>query len=377
MRPLCKSASDSFDRQWRNARVRANKGLVFDRFYDGYDASWNTDQKATKALGQLIGTSGEHRQIEQAVSRRIRLVTGLGGEFGVFRTDGYFVTGMGNAHPAENGFTWHPVLGTPYLPGSGVKGLLRAWMETCASAENGSGEQNRLYEWFGCDSGAGGDDGNGKAGDLVFFDALPVAPPDMAVDVMTPHMGKWYEQGGASATPESMPGDWHDPVPVPFLVVKEARFLFAVAPRVPGASGAAREAMALLGEALAWLGAGAKTAAGYGHMSFDEQETRRYQGEAEAEAEETRRAAMTPGQRMMEDIEKLLRQDQAADNREPGGNCKHLLREASDQAETWPMEERKALLELARRVLEHHDGEKWKKKNKPKQLYAKIRQLAE
>ena len=35
------------------------------------------------------------------------------------------VTGMGNPHPLESGFTWHPTLGMPYLPGSAV-GLVRA-----------------------------------------------------------------------------------------------------------------------------------------------------------------------------------------------------------------------------------------------------------
>jgi len=63
------------------------------------------------------------------------MVSALGGEFAVFATDWHFVTGMGSSHPAENGFSWHPVLGTPYLPGAGVKGLLRAWMETCVYDE--------------------------------------------------------------------------------------------------------------------------------------------------------------------------------------------------------------------------------------------------
>ena len=46
--------------------------------------------------------------------------------FGVFTTDGRFVTGTGRSHSVENGFAWHPTLGTPYLSGSSVKGMIRA-----------------------------------------------------------------------------------------------------------------------------------------------------------------------------------------------------------------------------------------------------------
>lgn len=386
MRPLCSRAQNSF------ARLKdlsaAHKGLLFERFYDNGSEN-NSSENASDSgaryryLDQLVGKAGDKDLIDQTVARRIRLVTDLGGEFGVFRTDGYFVTGMGNDHPAENGFTWHPVLGTPCLPGSGVKGLLRAWMETCVLADAGPEDRRqRLHEWFGCDAGAQTGEGGGKAGDLIFFDALPLEPPVISVDIMTPHMGKWYEQGGETATPESMPGDWHNPVPVPFLVATESRFLFAIAPRSPQVPEAlVREAMEHLIQALAWLGAGAKTAAGYGHMSFEKEETLRYRRKAQADAEEARTqsllASMTPGQRVLHDIEQCLQEDISVGRREPGGVCKQLLHQASEQAQEWPPEERQALLELARRVLAHHDGEKWKKKNKPKQLYGKIRQLVE
>ena len=40
-----------------------------------------------------------------------------------------FTTGMGNAHPLENGFSFLIPYGLPYLPGSGVKGVVRRAME--------------------------------------------------------------------------------------------------------------------------------------------------------------------------------------------------------------------------------------------------------
>ena len=89
---------------------------------------------------------------------------------------------------------------------------------------------------------------------------------------MTPHMGEWYEKG-ASADPhngddwQSIPADWHNPKPITFLVVKKGVFRFMIAP-TPRAQGAdVNVALDQLEGALEFLGAGAKTAAGYGRMT--------------------------------------------------------------------------------------------------------------
>jgi|SRR5690554_591594 len=281
MQPLTKEARKLYSD--KRAEIRGsenkgfvNKGLIFERFYDGYDDSFKDGKHSdTEQLRELIGSCGDANQIITAARRRYDLVKSLQGEHGVFSTDWHFVTGMGNSHPAENGFTWHHTLGTPYLPGSSVKGLLRGWMEAWVyeGDDNKAKREAVVHAWFGRNAKAEGSKDNGKAGDLIFFDAIPVEQPDVLLDIMTPHMGKWYEQGGDTITPESQPGDWHSPVPVNFLVTEKAKFLFAIAPRTEEAKAYVKEAMDYLKEALAWLGAGAKTAAGYGHMSFDEYST--------------------------------------------------------------------------------------------------------
>lgn len=301
MQPLTKEARDLF-RNIRNDLQQANKGLLFDRFYNGYEADFSTTQGNDAAELQLfVGSCGEQNQLADAAARRVKLAGSLGGQFGVFKTDWHFVSGMGNAHPVENGFTWHPVYGAPYLPGSSVKGLLRAWMEVWASADQSAEERQALIDdWFGRDAVKGD---SGKAGELIFFDALPIERPKISVDIMTPHMGKWYEQGGEKITPESQPGDWHDPRPVPFLVASDARFVFVIAPRTPAAkdSELARQAMEHLKHALAWLGAGAKTAAGYGHMSFDADDTLlRFAPEEERKAIREARSAEKQKERLAE-----------------------------------------------------------------------------
>lgn len=48
-----------------------------------------------------------------------------------------FTTGLGNEHPLENGFAFLNPYGLPYLPGSGVKGVLRRAARELASGDWG------------------------------------------------------------------------------------------------------------------------------------------------------------------------------------------------------------------------------------------------
>jgi hypothetical protein len=48
-----------------------------------------------------------------------------------------FTTGLGNEHPLENGFAFLSPYGLPYLPGSGVKGVVRQAARELASGEWG------------------------------------------------------------------------------------------------------------------------------------------------------------------------------------------------------------------------------------------------
>ena len=249
--------------------TNGHHGLWFERFFNQYDASWKVlDQGKSAWIKQVAGSCGNPDELQRhAVSLAERLAF-LGGAYRGFETDWHFATGLGHPHPVENGFLWHPTLGVPYLPGAAVKGLVRAYVEHWDDSLDGEPRKERLRAWFG--TAAKGDVPE-QAGELIFFDALPVDKVTLAQDVMTPHYGKWYEQGGditdPTHEPEKVPADWHDPVPVPFLVVKKnAKFLFAIAPRRPACRDQVQPALEALQNALDWLGAGAKTAVGYGRM---------------------------------------------------------------------------------------------------------------
>ncbi|EGV32630.1 CRISPR-associated RAMP protein, Cmr6 family [Thiorhodococcus drewsii AZ1] len=266
-----------------------HRGLWYERFFNAYDDQW---QVPAEGKAQWVKSNakraGDGPSLEEAVQRQLELVTTLGGRGAVFAADWHFATGLGLPHPVENGLAWHHTLGVPYLAGSAVKGLVRAWVEVWDDSLDDEQRQQRLATWFGSLD---------QAGAFLFFDALPIAPVNLRADVMTPHMGKWYEQGGEIQDwrhePDKVPADWHAPVPVPFLVASKPQLLFGIAPRHPDLASELDAVFKALKQALDWLGAGAKTAVGYGQMQENESGTRQLYKDQEQREQKTREAAET------------------------------------------------------------------------------------
>ncbi len=239
----------------------SNTGLWYDKFFDQYRQDWSLSKEGNEKRNWVTAIcarpAGNRALLEQAGIRLSAMVYALGGEIRFFATDWRFVTGLGRNHPVENGFTWHHTLGVPFLPGSSVKGMTRAWAEAWAGADPRDIE--RIF-------GPEGEGQEKRVGSVIFFDALPAKPVKLAPDVMTPHYAEYYRQG--SAVP---PGDWFDPLPIPFLTVApDQEFVFALAPRRSEDEGSrtdCRQALRWLEDALTHIGAGAKTAVGYGRFT--------------------------------------------------------------------------------------------------------------
>lgn len=259
-------------------------GLWFERYFDGYApdfAKVDTEGK-TRWLRQLATRQlGSKAALQDKAHKLAQLAQAQGGQARVYECAGNFVTGMGNPHPLENGFTWHPTLAMPYLPGSAVKGLVRALVET---AYQGEDKAQVLQRWFG--TATKGDVAE-DSGCFIFFDALPTTPCELRPEVMTPHMGKWYEKGGkAPEAADTQPGDWHSPVPVGYLVARNIRLQFAIAPRAGAIAPEQLQAelanvWLALDNALQWLGAGGKTAIGFGRMQSEESKQRQKEESAD------------------------------------------------------------------------------------------------
>ncbi|SDX45340.1 CRISPR-associated protein Cmr6 [Allochromatium warmingii] len=272
-----------------------HRGLWYERFFNAYDDHWQVPAEGkAKWVQDNAKRTGDSASLENAAQRQLELVTQLGGRGAVFQADWHFATGLGLPHPVENGLIWHHTLGVPYLAGSTVKGLVRAWVEVWDESLDETARQHRLDTWFGTLE---------QAGAFLFFDALPIAPVNLRADVMTPHLGKWYEQGGEIAewhhAPDCVPADWHAPVPVPFLVADKPRLLFGIAPRYVDHAAELPEVFKALKQALDCLGAGAKTAVGYGQMREDPAGTADLQHKLRKKAEQEALSALSPEQQIL------------------------------------------------------------------------------
>ena len=236
--------------------AKGNAGLWYDKFCNQWKNGWQLEAGDKLKWIEEVSRVGDSSLLEEKWQRTIRLFEALGGKICYFRTRGRFVTGLGRDNPVENGFAWHYNLGVPYLPGSSVKGLVKAWADTMA--DNDEVDREVVERVFGSDQKEKG------VGSVIFFPALPQGQVTLEADVMTPHYGPYYKGEN------ELPADWHSPVPIPFLTVAgEQVFGFPLAPRRPAAQGDLERAAQWLEEALDWLGAGAKTAVGYGRFRRD------------------------------------------------------------------------------------------------------------
>lgn len=245
----------------------ANAGLLFDKFCDHWSGRngktpWKPEspKKGKAVKHQFLESIAEHLKVcfdqenlDQYHSRRWALLHTQGGESKSFKTSWRFVSGLGMGHVLETGFVWHRILGVPYLPGSSVKGLMRAWGEKWGGAA-----QREVDRLFGPQAD---DEKDADTGALIVFDAIPKKRPILEVDIMNPHYAPYYE--GKS----KHPADYFSPVPIFFLtVVAGVSFKFALAPRHGYGKTEVDAGFSLLKEALENIGAGGKTAVGYGYF---------------------------------------------------------------------------------------------------------------
>lgn len=365
--------------------LSGNNGLWFERFFNQYDASWTVNQQGKKHFLQtLMDPNGrDHRcgntdLIKRYIEQKVRLVTSLDGNIFAMRSTWHFATGLGNPHPVENALLWHPTLGTPYLPASAVKGLARAWLELHDY------DKTLVRRLFGSDNKdpakATGPASKPElvSGEIIFFDALPLAPVTLRIDTMTPHLGKWYEQGSdRPGTADTTPADWHAPVPVQFLVADDVNLAFSLAPRTPAAKELLPLAREALSQALQHLGAGSKTAAGYGQFSNKSQEAarelKRILADVAEEAEERQKEreiqALTDEQRTIRELEEKMSQPM---NQTAGSGFPSELQRALENAREWPDKERQHLALMSREFYKKYNC--WGKKHE-KARKALIREL--
>ena len=243
---------------------------------------WTIQDSKTSALeAAALLSETDRRSIAEHVQRQRAIFNAAAGADGLelmAKSIAPFTTGLGNEHPLENGFAFLNPYGLPYLPGSGVKGVVRRAAEELAHSdlfENDTGwtlpaiwnlfgfepwlasagreSDAEWEEWIGGFSVSGPevdayldavlDDTSASQrlkrdilqaddpmrtllqerhlhvrGALEFWDVVPqIKDNKLSVEIMTPHHSHYY-QGRAHAGSTS-PHDSGKPTPISFLTV--------------------------------------------------------------------------------------------------------------------------------------------------------------
>jgi len=140
----------------------------------------------------------------------------------------------------ESSIRLHHIYGIPFIPSTTIKGVVRSYIEL-------EGKLDKFLKIFGDEN---------QEGKIIFFDAFPVTPPKIKVDIMTPHYGHYYSDGKA-------PSDTNSPIPINFLTIEDTTFQFFIASKETIDD----DFITLFKEALQNHGIGGKTAVGYGYFN--------------------------------------------------------------------------------------------------------------
>jgi len=250
----------------------ASRSLLFDRAFDRYDPAW-TRKIPTGGQQAFLETFRRFHSRAPAdfgpfLTRRTQALEATGARSSTLYAQTRLVVGLGLPHPTETALLFDRVTGSPYVPGSSLKGVLRSAARLVALGESDTGDAGDRSFWaenldrtFGPELGG---EATPAKGELLFHDAFPERWPELELDVLTPHYGDYYSDPGDE--PAQPPADWLDPNPVSFLTVAAGTgFTFWLGHRAATrAESDLPIAERLLHLALGALGLGGKTSSGYG-----------------------------------------------------------------------------------------------------------------
>jgi CRISPR/Cas system CMR subunit Cmr6 (Cas7 group RAMP superfamily) len=305
------------------------------------------------ALARTSAHPGEVQDL--AVSRtkmfmaQFTKAMGQRGRILLARLEGRLALNLANGLIQNAGICLERHLGTPYIPGSALKGIAR---DAAAQLSDAA----MLEAVFGSVQQRGG---------VSFLDAWPVSPSSVRVDLTNVHFPDYYKSGRVADLKTEKP------LPNPFPVIEAgAEFAFFLAADcredAPRLLDFAEKALA---SALQEHGVGAKTASGYGWFSMVGDRLLEILAEADAaeqaemirrqavvqeaariEAERQRQAALSPEDLQMESLSKLRDEDFA---------------KKATEINALPEPEQKALLRLLLVPPKRESWKTWKKSDKP------------
>jgi nucleoside phosphorylase/CRISPR/Cas system CMR subunit Cmr6 (Cas7 group RAMP superfamily) len=256
------------------APAGANPGLVWERYPNVWRGVEIADARSRadflRRFAEDVSSAPARAAGEGALQALHARFSRAGATGRAFALIAPLCSGLGLEHPSENGFAFDPVLGLPWLAGSGLKGLARA-------AAAALGEPDVVVEAL---LGSAVPDGHGAGeatapGVVRLWGAWPGAWPRLRVELISPHHPAYQAdqtfryagdlQARGRDQRRSLVADHTDePVPVSFLALDHSQELIVYLDAMPGQSPDLERVWWWLAVGFEHLGAGGKTASGYG-----------------------------------------------------------------------------------------------------------------
>lgn len=200
------------------------------------------------------------------------------------------VVGLGNGHPSEKGFSFDWTLGVPYIPASGIKGVVRlAWLVKALNRipevqdarrfwqqvgkgrlPNEAGEARRV---FGNLETSAEENLEPNRGGVVFMDAFPAKLPLLKAEIMNCHYPEYLNKANGRPTEDQSPNPQKYWAVDPFLDrqgSERTRFVFRIlmGPELAKEKAVVSDFSEAFEAALDRHGLGAKTAVGHGRFGL-------------------------------------------------------------------------------------------------------------
>lgn len=278
------------------------------------------------------------------------------------------LTGSATGGALETGCALHHTYGTPYLAGSGIKGVVNSHVRKSGFCDTDPDIRDEL---FGAE--ANEERPQGLSGLITFHDAwwIPGSTDTrgqrgtpLVADIVNCHHRAYY----TPKNPEkrSLPSDFDDPIPNKRIAVRGS-FLFVI----EGPLAWLPLALDMLIEALQQHGFGARTSRGFGRLTEDQWDR---QSRLEALRQEHEDATMSEQEKALAGLRELFDQCSATRQNEAGGKLAQAFNEICAQAMNWPPEDIETLLPLLQEIHTFLAGKGPKRKQKIQVLNERLQQ---
>lgn len=293
---------NEYTKSWK--QNNGNFSLFFHKFVPYDNNSFDSAKNTPLILEKVF--CFQSKSLEERITLQNNLVkkSKMGGFVFRAKLGSNLITGIGTNTPIEVGIALDHNLGTPYIPGSTLKGIVRYayCVNYCRKTNESSFDTSEkgFVALFGST-----DDQNASAGGVAFLDAYP-NDPKIVQDIMNPHTGSYYKNSS------QYPNDTESPIPIKFLVLKKGcSFDFQLIFLNKKVEAYKKELEEAFKTALTEFGIGAKTNAGYGLFRNVQDVTNELIAEEEKKNEEARVKAEAEAKRAAE-IAKKEEKEKAA-----------------------------------------------------------------